>query len=75
MTQARRNINRALLIAAHRQHVKEGKYEAARRILFLLRKRSIPLGCDDTDWYLEHLFDKLGLNCNYGRYYTATYYI
>ena len=76
MNEARKNLNRAFLLAAHRQHVKEGKYEAARLILRFLIRGRIKLGLDDAAYYLEHLLDGMGFRGSYdSRWYTVTYYI
>ena len=74
---ARETVLRALLIAAHLEHVRAGKYEAARGILRLLMIGRIRLGVSDTDWYLDRLFARLGLPSTISSrgWTSATYYI
>lgn len=48
----------------------------AKKVLVLLIKEKLPLGLNDSDYYLEECFQKIGCRISYStRYYVAYVYL
>lgn len=48
------------LMEFHKEIIKKGKYMEAKKILVLLIKEKLPLGLNDSDYYLEEYFQEIG---------------
>ena len=48
----------------------------AKKVLILLIKEKLPLGLNDSDYYLEECFQEIGCRISYStRYYVAYVYL
>ena len=64
------------LMEFHKELIKKGKYMEAKKVLVLLIKEKLPLGLNDSDYYLEERFQKIGCRISYStRYYVAYVYL
>lgn len=64
------------LMEFHKELIKKGKYMEAKKVLVLLIKEKLPLGLNDSDYYLEECFQKIGCCISYStRYYVAYVYL
>lgn len=64
------------LMEFHKELIKKGKYMEAKKVLILLIKEKIPLGLNDSDYYLEECFQEIGCRISYStRYYVAYVYL
>lgn len=64
------------LMEFHKELIKKGKYMEAKKVLVLLIKEKLPLRLNDSDYYLEECFQKIGcrISCS-TRYYVAYVYL
>lgn len=53
------------LMEFHKELIKKGKYMEAKKVLVLLIKEKLPLGLNDSDYYLEECFQKIGCRISY----------
>ena len=64
------------LMEFHKELNKKGKYMEAKKVLILLTKEQLPLGLNDSDYYLEGCFQEIGCRISYStRYYVAYVYL
>lgn len=64
------------LMEFHKELIKKEKYIEAKKVLILLIKEKLPLGLNDSDYYLEECFQKIGCRISYStRYYVAYVYL
>lgn len=64
------------LMELHKELVKKREYMEAKKVLILLTKEKLPLGLNDSDYYLEECFQEIGCRISYStRYYVAYVYL
>ncbi len=70
----KKNLIKYRLIEKHMEAVKSGRYEEARRLLTLLRKHSLCVGCgDDAGYAVECIAEKCGCRVRYARNYNVAH--
>lgn len=70
----KRNLIKYRLIEEHLRAVKAGRYEEGRRLLTLLRKHSLSVGCgDDAGYVVEILAKECGCRVRYARNYNVAH--
>ena len=67
---------KVFLMMEHKELVRTGKFQEARKLLDFLISKRIMLGFSDTDYYIENLLDTLELpNSISSRSWSRTFYL
>lgn len=68
----KKNLVKYRLIEKHMEAVKSGRYEEGRRLLWLLRKHTLSVGCgDDAGCAVEYIAEECGCRVRYTRNYNV----